>query len=43
MNKEKDILETVEEMDIYMKQVKSLITEDILQKYKEIIGDDSNE
>ncbi len=36
---EKDILETVDDMDIYMKQVKSLIIEEILQKYKEIIGD----
>ena len=36
---EKDILETVEDMDIYMKQVKSLIIEEILQKYKEIIED----
>ena len=35
---EKDILETVDDMDIYMKQVKSLIIEEILQKYKEIIG-----
>ena len=37
---EKDILETVDDMDIYMKQVKSLIIEEILQKYKSIIGDD---
>lgn len=37
---EKDILETIDDMDIYMKQVKSLIIEEILQKYKEIIGDD---
>lgn len=36
---EKDILETIDDMDIYMKQVKSLIIEEILQKYKEIIGD----
>lgn len=36
---EKDILETVDDMDIYMKQVKSLIIEEILKKYKEIIGD----
>lgn len=36
---EKDILETVDDMDIYMKQVKSLIIEEILQKYKSIIGD----
>lgn len=35
---EKDILETVDDMDIYMKQVKSLIIEEILQKYKSIIG-----
>lgn len=35
---EKDILETVDDMDIYMKQVKSLIIEEILQKYEEIIG-----
>lgn len=35
---EKDIIETVDDMDIYMKQVKSLIIEEILQKYKEIIG-----
>ena len=35
---EKDILETVDDMDIYMKQVKSLIMEEILQKYKSIIG-----
>ena len=35
---EKDILETVDDMDIYMKQVKSLIIEGILQKYKETIG-----
>ena len=34
---EKDIVETVDDMDIYMKQVKSLIIEEILQKYKEII------
>lgn len=38
---EKDILETVEDMDIYMKQVKSLIIEEILQKYKSIIGDNN--
>lgn len=37
---EKDILETVDDMDIYMKQVKSLIIEEILQKYKEMNGDD---
>lgn len=37
---EKDILETVDDMDIYMKQVKSLIIEEILQKYKSIIGCD---
>lgn len=37
---EKDILDTVDDMDIYMKQVKSLIIEEILQKYKEIVGDD---
>lgn len=36
---EKDILETIDDMDIYMKQVKSLIIEEILQKYKEIIGE----
>lgn len=36
---EKDILDTVDDMDIYMKQVKSLIIEQILQKYKEIIGE----
>lgn len=35
---EKDILETIDDMDIYMKQVKSLIIEEILQKYKSIIG-----
>lgn len=35
---EKDILDTVDDMDIYMKQVKSLIIEQILQKHKEIIG-----
>ena len=35
---EKDILETIDDMDIYMKQVKLLIIEEILQKYKEIIG-----
>ena len=35
---EKDILETVDDMDIYMKQVKSLIIEEIIQKYKETIG-----
>ena len=35
---EKDILETVDDMDIYMKQVKSLIIEEILQKYEEKIG-----
>ena len=35
---EKDILETVDDMDIYMKQVKSLIIEEILQKYKSITG-----
>lgn len=35
---EKDILETVDDMDIYMKQVKSLIIEEILQKYKSMIG-----
>lgn len=35
---EKDILEIVDDMDIYMKQVKSLIIEEILQKYEEIIG-----
>ena len=37
---EKDILDTVDDMDIYMKQVKSLIIEQILQKYKETIRDD---
>lgn len=37
---EKDILETIDDMDKYMKEVKSLIIEEILQKYKEIIGDD---
>lgn len=37
---EKDILETIDDMDIYMKQVKSLIIEEILQKYKSIIGDE---
>lgn len=37
---EKDIFETVDDMDIYMKQVKSLIIEEILQKYKSIIGCD---
>lgn len=35
---EKDILETVDDVDIYMKQVKSLIIEEILQKYKSMIG-----
>lgn len=35
---EKDILETIDDMDKYMKEVKSLIIEEILQKYKEIIG-----
>ena len=35
---EKDIIETVDNMDIYMKQVKSLIIEEILQKYKSVIG-----
>ena len=42
---EKDILETIDDMDIYMKQVKSLIIEEILQKYKEIIGvsDENNQ
>ena len=35
---EKDILDTVDDMDIYMKQVKSLIIEQILQKYIEITG-----
>ncbi len=37
---EKDILETIDDMDIYMKQVKSLIIEEILQKYKEMNGVD---
>ena len=36
---EKDILETIEEMDVYVKQMESLKTEEILQKYKEIIGE----
>lgn len=35
---EKDILETIDDMDKYMKEVKSLIIEEILQKYKSIIG-----
>lgn len=35
---EKDILETIDDMDIYIKQVKLLIIEEILQKYKEITG-----
>ena len=37
---EKDILETIDDMDKYMKEVKSLIIEEILQKYKSIIGDE---
>lgn len=36
---EKDILETIDDMDKYMKEVKLLIIEEILQKYKSIIGD----
>ena len=42
---EKDILDTVDDMDIYMKQVKSLIIEQILQKYIEITGvsDENNQ
>lgn len=35
---EKDILETIDNVDKYMKEVKSLIIEEILQKYKSIIG-----
>lgn len=35
---EKDILETIDDMDKYMKEVKSLIIEEILQKYKSMIG-----
>lgn len=40
---EKDILEAIEEMDIYVKQMKLLKVEEILQKYKEIIGVMKNE
>ena len=40
---EKDILETIDDMDKYMKEVKSLIIEEILQKYKSIIGGNDNE
>lgn len=41
--REKDILEAIEEMDIYVKQMKLLKVEEILQKYKEIIGVMKNE
>lgn len=40
---EKDILEAIEEMDIYVKQMKLLKVEEILQKYKEIIRVMKNE
>lgn len=40
---EKDILEAIEELDIYVKQMKLLKVEEILQKYKEIIGVMKNE
>lgn len=40
---EKDILEAIEEMDIYVKQMKLLKVEEILQKCKEIIGVMKNE
>ena len=36
----KDILETIEDLEAYIKEVKLLKIEEILQKYKEIVGDD---